>query len=183
MRSDEDQAFREWVDDSWATLFHTAYLLLGDRGHAEDLLLMALARIHRRWSRLDRPDIYTRRVLINLARTGWRRKRVREHLAGSITDDVAHGAGKASDPFERSDQRDELWRLLLGLPERMRAVLVLRYFEDLSEADTAAVLGCSIGTVKSQASRGLDRLRASYATEEAAASPGNGSSRPTGATT
>ncbi len=83
----------------------------------------------------------------------WRRRRVQEHSAASLPEQTV------ADATRTSDVRDELWRALARLPTRMRAVLVLRYWEDLSEAEAARVLGCSAGTVKSQASRGLSRLR------------------------
>jgi RNA polymerase sigma factor (sigma-70 family) len=115
-----------------------------------------MERIQRHWWRLEQPDTYARRILINQTRSRWRRKRAAEVPAARLPE------VEAPDATSISDQRDELWRMLLGLPPRMRAVLVLRYFEDLPEADIAAVLGCSTGTVKSQASRGLDRLRSQY---------------------
>ena len=151
-----DEAFSTWVQGCWPRLFHTAYLLVGDRGHAEDLVQSTMERIQRHWWRLEQPDTYARRILVNETRSRWRRKRLAEVPTGSLPE-VA-----TPDASPDLDQRDELWRMLLGLPPRMRAVLVLRYFEDLREADIAAVLGCSVGSVKSQLSRGLDRLRAQY---------------------
>lgn len=152
----DEEAFRTWVQSRWPRLFHTAYLLVGDRGHAEDLVQSTMERIQRYWWRVEHPDTYARRILINQARSRWRRKGPTELPTGQVPE-VA-----AADATSDWDQRDELWRMLLRLPPRMRAVLVLRYFEDLAEADIAAVLGCSKGTVKSQISRGLDRLRAQY---------------------
>jgi RNA polymerase sigma-70 factor (sigma-E family) len=152
----DEEVFHAWVQRCWPRLFHTAYLLVGDRGHAEDLVQCTMERIQRHWWRLEQPDTYARRVLINQTRSRWRRRSATE----VPTDNVPEVA--TPDTTSTSDQRDELWRMLRGLPPRMRAVLVLRYFEDLAEADIAAVLGCSIGTVKSQISRGLNRLRAQY---------------------
>lgn len=152
----DEEAFSAWVRSCWPRLFHTAYLLVGDRGHAEDLVQNTMERIQRHWWRLEQPDMYARRILINQSRSRWRRRRTAEVPTGSLPEVVA------PDATASSDQRDELWRMLHGLPPRMRAVLVLRYFEDLTEADIAAVLGCSVGTVKSQVSRGLDRLRTQY---------------------
>lgn len=156
----DEEAFRTWVQACWPRLFHTAYLLVGDRGHAEDLVQSTMERIQRHWWRIEQPDTYARRILINQTRTRWRRKGPAE-LPTSDVPEV-----EAPDATSSWDQRDELWRMLLGLPPRMRAVLVLRYFEDLAEADIAAVLGCSKGTVKSQISRGLERLRAQYQQSE-----------------
>lgn len=150
----EDE-FREFVTTRWNALVRSAYLLTGDRGHAEDLVQNALERMHRRWRTVEDPERYVRRILVTQASARWRRRARRpELLTGSIPD-VA-----GLDAFSRRDDRDELWRALQEVPPRTRAVLVLRYFEDLSEAECAAVLGCSVGSVKSQASRGLATLRA-----------------------
>jgi RNA polymerase sigma-70 factor (sigma-E family) len=156
----DEEAFRAWVQRCWPRLFHTAYLLVGDRGDAEDLVQITMERIQRHWLRLEHPDTYARRILINQTRSRWRRKGSIELPTDSLPDI------ETPDTTSTWDQRDELWRMLLELPPRMRAVLVLRYFEDLKEADIAAVLGCSIGSVKSQLSRGLDRLRALYQQDE-----------------
>jgi RNA polymerase sigma-70 factor (sigma-E family) len=152
----DDDAFREFVTARWSALVRTAYLLTGDHGRAEDLVQSALERVHRQWRRVERkhaPEAYTRRVMINLAISGSRRHRFREtSLANApepVSRDAAYGIA----------ERDEVWQALLKLPPRMRAVLVLRHFEDLSEAEVARLLGCGLGTVKSQSSRGLDRLR------------------------
>jgi RNA polymerase sigma-70 factor (sigma-E family) len=118
----------------------------------------ALVRVHRNWHRIERrdaPAVYARRVLVNLNASVWRRRiRLREQP----TAELPERAG--ADASEAHALRDELRRACLRLPPRQRAVLVLRYFEDLTEAETAAVLGISVGAVKSQTSRGLDRLRA-----------------------
>lgn len=152
----EDE-FREFVTARWSALLRIAYLLTGDRGRAEDLVQSALVRAHRHWSRIQREgsaEAYIRKIMVNLNTDWWRRLGSREHAVESVPD-----ARFASDAYAAFDMRDELWTSLQELPARMRAVLVLRYFEDLSEAETAAILGCSIGTVKSQCSRGLGRLR------------------------
>ncbi|GII63378.1 RNA polymerase sigma factor [Sphaerisporangium krabiense] len=149
----EDE-FRDFVTSRWRALQRTAYLLTGDHGRAEDLLQIALVRAHRRWSRIEDPELYVRRVVINLNVAWWRRRRVPEQLTDRVPEPGASG-----DPHAGLDLREELWTAVLRLPPRMRAVLVLRYFEDLPEAEVARVLGCSPGTVKSQTSRGLDRLR------------------------
>jgi len=148
--------FQAFVERQWAPLMRTAYLLTGDRGHAEDLVQAALEKTHRRWDRVARmesPAAYVRRTMVNTAVSWRRRRRVSE--VPLLPGDGPH----ADDPYGRIDQRQQVLAVLRELPPKMRAVLVLRYFEDLSEADTADALGCSIGTVKSQTSRGLERLR------------------------
>ena len=152
----DDDGFRAFVERWWAPLTRTAYLLTGDRGHAEDLVQAALEKTHRKWDRvgaMDVPEAYVRRAMVNTAISWRRRRRVTE--VPLLASDVV----PAGDEFRRVEQRQQVVAALRALPPRMRAVLVLRYFEDLSEQDVADTLGCSVGTVKSQASRGLDRLR------------------------
>jgi RNA polymerase sigma-70 factor (sigma-E family) len=147
--------FREFVERQWAPLLRTAYLLTGDRGHAEDLVQAALEKTHRRWDRvsmMEAPVAYVRKAMVNTA-TSWRRRRRFSEVP------LVAGDGPLDDPYGGIDQRQQVLAALRRLPPRMRAVLVLRYFEDLSEADIADALGCSVGSVKSQASRGLQRLR------------------------
>ena len=137
-------------------LMRTAVLLTGSREAGEDLLQTAVERLLRRWRRFDGdPEGYLRRTLCNLAADGrrragrWRRK---ERL-------LRPGAQQAQDATADVDLRDALVRLLWQLPSRQRAVLVLRYWEQLTDAEAAAVLGCAEGTVKSAGSRGLTRMR------------------------
>jgi RNA polymerase sigma-70 factor (sigma-E family) len=155
----DDSSFEDFVAGSSARLFTMARLLTGgNRAEAEDLLQGAYERAYRRWGRITRradPERYVRQILVNASIDRWRR--IRRHpempLAGSGADPrTADSAAAVAD-------RDLLLRGLAALPPRQRAVLVLRYFEDLSEAETATMLGCSVGTVKSQAARGLARLR------------------------
>jgi RNA polymerase sigma-70 factor (sigma-E family) len=140
-----------------AQLMRVAIALTGDRQSGEDLLQAALERVLRR-PRAVESDIegYLRRILYNLAADGWRRHgRWRQRLPL-----LRPAPGEASvDGTAAVDLRDALVRLLYQLPPRQRAVIVLRYWEQRSEAETAALLGCSEGTVKSAASRGLRRLR------------------------
>jgi RNA polymerase sigma-70 factor (sigma-E family) len=150
----EDE-FRDFVRQRWTALTRTAYLLTGDKGHAEDLVQTSLERLHRRWNWVDDPERYTRRILANEASARWRRRATRPE---TITDSVPES--EVPDAEELHDERDRLWRALANLPRRTRVILVLRYFEDLTEAECAAVLQCSVGSVKSQASRGLAWLRA-----------------------
>ncbi|MFF5078714.1 SigE family RNA polymerase sigma factor [Actinoplanes sp. NPDC000266] len=152
------EEFRAFVEREWGPLLRTAYLLTGDRGHAEDLVQSALEKTHRRWgrvSRMEAPLAYVRKAMVNTA-VSWRRRRRVSEVPLLLSD------APARDPYGPLDQRHEVITALRGLPPRMRAVLVLRYFADLSEAETAATLGCSVGSVKSQASRGLERLRAEF---------------------
>jgi RNA polymerase sigma-70 factor (sigma-E family) len=136
-------------------LLRTAVLLAGGREAGEDLLQTAVERLLQRWSRFDGdPEGYLRRTLCNLAIDGKRRAgrwRQKERL---LRVDV-----RQVDPASDVDLRDALVRLLLRLPARQRAALVLRYWEQLTDAETAAVLGCAEGTVRSAVSRGLTRMR------------------------
>ena len=141
-------------------LMATAIALTGDRADAEDLLQTALERLLRHRRRITGTEAYLRRTLYNLAADGWRRRGAwqrkipilrAEHLRG--------GAGAAPDGTTTVDLRDELVQLLRQLPPRQRAVILLRYWEQYSEAETAEVLGCSQAAVKSAASKGLQRLR------------------------
>jgi RNA polymerase sigma-70 factor (sigma-E family) len=154
VRDERDGQFDAFVDRRYGSLLRTAYLLTGDRGAAEDLVQTALLETYRRWDRLDDrhdPVGYVRRVLVT-TQTSWaRRFSFRERVVAEFDEAAVEDAS----PVERV----HLVRALGTLPARMRAVLVLRFYEDLTEAATAAALGCSVGTVKSQTSRGLARLR------------------------
>jgi RNA polymerase sigma-70 factor (sigma-E family) len=153
--SRDDESFTEFVTLFSPALLRTAYLLTGDRGHAEDLLQTALLKVSRRWWRLDNPMkayAYVRTTLVNSHISALRRRRVAERLIDTPMD-----LGWA--PHEHFTPADRTTAALAALPAGMRAVLVLRFHEDLSEAETARALGCSVGNVKSQTSRGLERLR------------------------
>ena len=146
--------FAEFVTARSPRLLRTAYLLTRDWALAEDLLQTALAKAWFAWGRLeDDPEPYVRKVLVNTYATWWRR-RWRGETPTDDLPDLAH-----HDPTAGLDERDELWQAVGRLPRRQRAVLVLRYFEDMSEAQIADTLGVSTGTVKSQASKALARLR------------------------
>ena len=155
----DDSSFDDFVTGSSARLFTTARLLTGGhRAEAEDLLQGAYERAYRRWGRISRradPERYVRQILVNASIDRWRR--LRRHPEIPL---AASGADPgAADTATTVADRDLVLRGLAALPPRQRAVLVLRYFEDLSEAQTALMLGCSVGTVKSQTARGLARLR------------------------
>ena len=147
--------FADFVEQWSPALLRVAYLLTGDRWSAEDLLQAALLKTSRRWSKIaDRQAAYpyVRRVLVTTQASWLRRRRVTEVLIDQLPDDHSPYGDPATVPGRAV-------AALEVLPPRMRAVIVLRYYEDLSEAETAAALCCSIGSVKSQASRGLARLR------------------------
>lgn len=148
------EGFEEFVVGASPRLLRTAFLLTRDQGHAEDLLQSALARAWRAWHRIDGdPEPYVRRIIVNTYATWWRRRWRGEEPTGRLPE-IATAAPQAA-----VDEREWLWQALGRLPRRQRAVLVLRFYEDLTEAQVAAVLGCSIGTVKSQTSRAVARLR------------------------
>jgi RNA polymerase sigma-70 factor (sigma-E family) len=153
-----DPSFEEYVAAVSGRLFTMALLLSGrHRAEAEDLLQDVLERAYRRWGKITRngdPDAYVRQMIINAAIDRWRRTQRRREQPLAEGDEIA-GRDQAGDLADR----DLLLRALAELPPRQRAVLVLRYFEDLTEAQTAAILGCTVGAVKSQSSRALARLR------------------------
>ncbi len=145
-------SFEEFVAARSSALLRTAYLLTRDHTLAEDLLQTALTKAYLAWGRVEgNPEPYVRRILVNTYASWWRRK----WNAEQPTDELPqHGHQD-----ERAGESGDLWDALGRLPRRMRAVVVLRYFEDLTEADTAELLGISVGTVKSQASKALAKLR------------------------
>ena len=152
-------SFEDFVRARSGSLLRTALLLSGqNRAEAEDLLQLALERAYRHWPKVcrsDEPERYVRRILANASADRWRRlaRRPEQSLPPA-------GCGPAvCDHAAEIAERDYLLRALAALPPRQRAVLVLRYFDDLSEAETAQMLGCSVGSVKSHAARGLARLR------------------------
>jgi RNA polymerase sigma-70 factor (sigma-E family) len=144
------------LDERGQRLMRVAVALTGSRADAEDLLQSALERVLRNWRRIESdPEAYLWRTLYHLAADGWRQRgRWRTRLA-EFRAQAPTGLGE---DVAAVDLRDELVRLLHQLPPRQRAVIVLRYWEQHSEAETAALLGCSEGTVKSAAARGLRRL-------------------------
>ncbi|SFQ99817.1 RNA polymerase sigma-70 factor, sigma-E family [Lentzea waywayandensis] len=148
------EGFEEFVATASPRLLRTAFLLTRDAGHAEDLLQTALARAWRAWNRIDGdPEPYVRRIIVNSHATWWRRRWRGEEP----TADLPERPGES--PQSAVDEREWLWQALGRLPRRQRTVLVLRFYEDLTEAQVAGLLGCSVGTVKSQASKALAKLR------------------------
>ena len=159
MRSDSKADFVAFVRDRSPALVGTAVLLAGgDRGHAEDLVQGVLERMYVRWDKIEGPpEAYARRALAHAAVNRWRTRRRRPELP--LLPDREPGPATGDAP-RTVDLRDALVRALLTLPPRQRAVLVLRYFDDLGDEEVALALDCSVGTVRSHASRGLARLRA-----------------------
>jgi RNA polymerase sigma-70 factor (sigma-E family) len=167
-RDDRRRAeFERFVADTTDALLRTAYLVVGDLAESEDLVQECFVTIAKRWPRvrsMEHPRAYARRVLLNLALDGSaRRSRRRLELERSETLDHRSDERSGSE-LTAVDTRSELVGALATLPPRQRAVLVLRYFEDLSESETAAALQCSVGTVKSTASRALARLQSTLTT-------------------
>ena len=164
-RSVEDD-FREFVAARSPALLRTAYLLTGDWGTAEDLLQTALTKIYLAWRRMgeiEAVEPYARRVLVNTSISWWRRRWHGERPTEVLPERAV------ADRVDEQLERDALWRHVRSLPARQRAVLVLRFYEDLSEAQTAAILDISTGTVKSQTSRALATLRNRLGAERAEA--------------
>lgn len=147
-----DIAFRDFVEAHGSTLLHTARLLTGDRDHAEDLVQTALTKLYLKWGRARNPLAYARRALVSTHIDASRRRWRGERPTATVPDQPV-------EQVSTSEDRDELRRMLRGLSPQERAVVVLRYYCDLSEKETAAQLHLPVGTVKSAASRALTRLR------------------------
>jgi RNA polymerase sigma-70 factor (sigma-E family) len=150
-------SFDDFVASRSTRLLRTAYLLTHDRALAEDLVQTALSKAWFAWGRIEgRPEAYVRRIMVNTYASWWRRRWNGEEATADLPERRPEGH-RADDV--RVDERTDLWRALERLPKRQRAVVVLRFYEDLSEAETAEIMQCSVGTVKSQASRALAKLR------------------------
>jgi RNA polymerase sigma-70 factor (sigma-E family) len=155
-RQQDVSAFTDLVATRSGALFRTAYLVVGDHQLAQDLLQEALVKAYAAWPKLRDPskaEAYVRRTIVTTA-TSWRRRRsFHERPVEKIPET------SSDDATEQLAVQDALWDELRSLPPRQRAALVLRYYEDLSEAQTAESMGCSVGTVKSQVSAALGKLR------------------------
>lgn len=150
----EDASFEAFVAARRTALLRTAYLLTGDLHDAEDLLQVALAKTLPHWQRIaHRPEPYVRQVLSRESVTRWRARRWRETAVATLPDVTSPGLQA------QTDDRLDLLRALATLSPRQRAVVVLRYYEDLSEAETSRLLGIGVGTVKSHARDGIAALR------------------------
>jgi len=154
LKADDEQAFREFVTSQMASLRKLAYLTCGDWHMAEDAVANTLVKLYPRWHKLDRPDLYAKTMVCRAAIDERRRPWRRERSAGDALPDVA-----LSDASSVIAERIRLRSALATVPARQRAAVVLRHYLGLSLEDTAAVLGCTVGTAKSQTARGLAKLR------------------------
>ncbi|WP_432497793.1 SigE family RNA polymerase sigma factor [Kineococcus gypseus] len=157
-RPSREDAFSAWAAGAVPRLVGIARLLSGDAHAGEDLVQDVLEKMYARWPRVHEPDAYARRALANAATSRWRRRATRPEVPWELDRD-ASGAHPAHDPHTGTEQRLDLLAELTRLPARQRAVVVLRYLDDLSEQQVAELLEISVGTVKSQSSRALARLR------------------------
>ncbi|HEV2089418.1 MAG TPA: SigE family RNA polymerase sigma factor [Cryptosporangiaceae bacterium] len=151
-----EREFREFVAARHAALLRTAYLLVGNWATAEDLLQTALARTYLAWGRIEHfgaVEAYARRVLVNTSTSWWRRRWHGERATAVLPEQQWY------DGTDAHLERHALWQHVTALPRRQRAILVLRFYEDLTEATTAETLGITVGTVKSQTARALATLR------------------------
>ena len=154
--------FEEYAASAWPRLYRTSYLLAGSHADAEDLAQQTLVQAYRSWdkvSRADHPDAYLRRMMTNLYVSGQRPRSRRLELLTDTPPEPARAAGPGPDAGR------ELWPHVASLPPRQRAVIVLRYYEQLSEREIAEALGCSTGNVKSTAHRALKALRVAIDSE------------------
>jgi RNA polymerase sigma-70 factor (sigma-E family) len=150
-------SFEDYVTARGVALVRFARVLAGDEHRAEDLVQEVLARAYLRWdsiTRSDEPDVYVRQAIVNATRSWWRRRSSRETPVDAVADRPVPGAFDAD-----TAERDALWRRIRRLPARQRAVLVLRYYEDLDDSTIGAILGCAPATVRSHAMRALHTLR------------------------
>jgi RNA polymerase sigma-70 factor (sigma-E family) len=159
-RPDDDAEFADFFGASWPRLFRTTYAVAGDRASAEDALQSAYARAYASWRRVraaEHPEAYVRRMAVNEVlnvrrRSWWRAEQAHAELPEPLPE---------PEPEPGAADGDAVWAAVRALPPRQRAVVVLRYYEGLSEAEIADALGCSRGTVKSQAYDALRNLRSS----------------------
>lgn len=152
-------SFASYVQARRPVLMRTARSLTSDPNDAEDLLQTALTKTYVAWDRIAdhrAVDGYVRRTLVNTRTSQWRKRRVDEYVTGELPEPEPL---PTADPAEQQAVRDAMWQAVMRLPARQRAMVVLRYYEDLSEVRTAEVLGVSVGTVKSAVSRALTKLR------------------------
>jgi RNA polymerase sigma-70 factor (sigma-E family) len=159
----KDDQYTAFVAESWSRLFRTAYALTGDYREAEDLLQTALLKVYAAWHRVDTadaPDAYVRRILVNQV-ISWRRRP--RHHAEILSDAPPEQAVESHEAVVAESRT--MWDALRGLPPRQRTVVVLRFYEDLSERDIADLMKVSPGTVKSQCSAALAKLRAALGSD------------------
>lgn len=158
---EHDGEFTRWVGARQGGLLRTAYLLTGDHHQAQDLVQVVLAKAYLAWPRIaaaDSPEAYARRMLVNQHTSWWRRAwRSREVSVAEVRDGIA--SGRSAPPADADLPDEALWAALRRLSPRQRSAVVLRFVEDRSEAEVAALMGCSVGAVKSHTSRALAALR------------------------
>ncbi|MET9844362.1 SigE family RNA polymerase sigma factor [Streptomyces ossamyceticus] len=157
-----DEEFQSFLVGRWPRLLRTAFLLTGEQHAAEDLVQTTLEQVYAAWRRVastDDPDTYVRRVMIN-AHARRHRRRLKEFLAPRTDSDLVPEVPDSGDRIAQADDRGALLTALSQLPPRQREAVVLRYWEDLSESQAAEAMGCSVGSVKSNAAKGLAKLRA-----------------------
>ncbi|CAM5602655.1 MULTISPECIES: SigE family RNA polymerase sigma factor [Streptomyces] len=157
-----DEEFQAFVIGRWPRLMRTAFLLTGEQHAAEDLVQSTLEQVYVAWRKVgsaDEPEAYVRRVMIN-AHARRHRRRLREFLAPKDDSGLAHEQPDTGDRIAQADDRNALLTALAELPARQREAVVLRYWEDLTETQTAEAMGCSVGAVKSNAAKGIAKLRA-----------------------
>ncbi|NUT18655.1 MAG: SigE family RNA polymerase sigma factor [Hamadaea sp.] len=155
---DEHDRFAEFARVRTPALIRAAYLLTGDQHAAEDLVQSALTKTYARWGRVrhEDPEAYVRTAMYREQVSWWRRRSRQRQLAPTWATPE-----RQADPADHTGLRLAMQEALLQLPQPQRAVIVLRYYEDLSETQVAEILGCSVGTVRSRANRAVHRLRAS----------------------
>ena len=167
-RTDPDSrqaSFEEYAATAWPSLYRSAYLLAGNHADAEDVAQQTLIKVHGAWTKVaasDAPNAYVRRILTN---TFLSSKRSKARGLELLTDEMPERRDAVRPDSAGPEEAWALWPHVAGLPPQQRAVIVLRYYEDLSEAEIAEVLGCSRGTVKSTAHRALKNLRTAMPTE------------------
>lgn len=161
MDQSDQSSFREFVTARKESLRALAYVTCGDWHAADDAVANALAKLYPRWSKVEHPDVYARTMVVRAAIDEKRRPWRRERSASGTLPEVA-----LRDPSEATDERLRIRAAMLKLAPRQRAVLVLRFYEGLSTAETARALNCNEGTVKSQCSRALDKLRKVFKAEQ-----------------
>ena len=157
-----DEEFQSFVTGRWPRLMRTAFLLTGEQHAAEDLVQTTLEQVYVAWRRVgsaDEPEAYVRRVMVN-AHARKHRRRLREFLAPKDDSGLVREVPDTGDRIAQADDRGVLLAALAQLPPRQREAVVLRYWEDLTEAQTAEAMGCSVGAVKSNAAKGIAKLRA-----------------------
>ncbi|GAA5000351.1 SigE family RNA polymerase sigma factor [Streptomyces siamensis] len=157
-----DEEFQHFVVGRWPRLMRTAFLLTGEQHAAEDLVQTTLEQVFVAWRRVgsaDDPEAYVRRVMIN-AHSRRHRRRLKEFLAPKDDSGFTRELPDSGDRMAQADDRGALLKALAELPPRQREAVVLRYWEDLSETQVADAMGCSVGSVKSNAAKGIAKLRA-----------------------